>query len=79
MQKIPNDFGLKYGNKKKRNEKAEWINMTRELDEFKEGLKAEIHSNLLRTTLKGYQIGKRQAMMVYMVSGSRNSPLFTTD
>ena len=28
---------------------------------------------------KKYQIGKRQAMMEYMVSGSRNSPPFTTD
>ena len=28
---------------------------------------------------KKYQTGKRQAMMEYMVSGSRNSPPFTTD
>ena len=28
---------------------------------------------------KKYQTGKRQAVMEYMVSGSRNSPPFTTD
>ena len=62
--------------KKKHNEKAEWINnMTREL----EVPKAEIHIDLLKTTLNKYQIGKRLAMMEYMASGSRNSPPFTTD
>ena len=49
--------------------------MTREL----EGPKAEIHVDLLKTTLKKYQTGKRLAMMEYMVSGSRNPPPFTTD
>ena len=53
--------------------------MTRELEGLKEGPKVEIHIDLLKTTLKKYQIGKRQAMMEYMVSGSRNSPPFTTD
>ena len=55
MQKKPNDSGLKYGNqkKKKHNEKAEWINhIRRELEELEEGLKAEIHTDLLKTTLK---------------------------
>ena len=76
MQKKPNDFGPKYGNqkKKKHNKKAEWINnMTRELG-LEEGPNAEIHTDLLKTTP-----GKHQAMMEYMVSGSRNSPPFTTD
>ena len=36
----------------------------------------EIHIDLLKTTLKKYQTGKCQAMMV---SGSRNSPPFSTD
>ena len=66
---------------KKHNEKAELINnMTRERGRLEEGQKAEIHINLLKTThTKKNQIGKRQAMMEYMVSGSRNSPPFTTD
>ena len=39
--------------KKKHNEKAEWINhITRELEEFEEGPKAEIHTDLLKATLK---------------------------
>ena len=46
---------------------------------LEEGLKAEIHIDLLRTTLKKYQIGKRQAMMEYMDSGSGNSSPFKTD
>ena len=66
--------------KKKRNNKADWINnMTRELEGLKEGRKAEIHTDLLKTTLKKYQTGKRQAKMEYMASGSRNQPPFTTD
>ena len=65
---------------KKQNEKVEWINnMTREVEGFEEGSKAEIHIDLPKTTLKKYQNGKRLAMMEYMVSGSRNSPPFTTD
>ena len=32
----------------------------------------EIHIDLLKTIQKEYQTGKRQAMMEYMVSGSRN-------
>ena len=67
-------FGLKYGHQK-HNEKAEWIsNMTRDLEELEEGPKSEIYTDLLKTTLKKYQTGKRQAMMEYMVSDSRNSP-----
>ena len=63
----------------KHNEKVEWINnMTKELEGLEEGPKAEIHINLLKTTLKKYQRGERQAMMEYMVSGSRNLPLFAT-
>ena len=53
--------------------------MTRELEGREEGPKAEMHSDLLKTTLKRYKSGKCQAMMEYMVSGSRNSPPFTTD
>ena len=55
------------------------INMTRELEEPEEGPKAEIHIDLLKTTLKDYQTGKRQAMLEYMVSGSRNLAPFTTN
>ena len=46
---------------------------------LEEGSKAEIHIHLLKRPLKKYQTGKRQAVMEYMVSGSRNSPPFTTD
>ena len=52
--------------------------MTRELG-FEEGPKAEIHTDLLKPTLKKYQTGKHQAMMEYIASGSRNSSPFTTD
>ena len=42
---------------KRHNEKAEWINnMTRELEGLEEGPKTEIHTDLLKTTLKKYQI-----------------------
>ena len=51
--------------------------MTRKIG-LEEGPKAEIHIDLLKITLKKYQSGKRQAMMEYMVSGSRNSPPFAT-
>ena len=38
---------------KKHNEKAEWINhITRELEQLEEDPKAEIHTDLLKTTLK---------------------------
>ena len=38
---------------KKHNEKAEWINhITRELEELEEGPKAEIHTDLLKSTHK---------------------------
>ena len=74
MPKKPNDFGLKYCNPKY-NEKAEW--MTMELEGLEEGPKVEIHIYLLKSTLKINQTGKRQAMMEYMVSGSRNVPPFT--
>ena len=53
--------------------------MTRELEGLEEGPKAEIHTDLLKATLKRYQTGKHPAMMEYMVSGSRDSPPFTTD
>ena len=53
--------------------------MTKELEGFEGGPKAEIHIDLLKTTLKKYETGKHQAMMEYMVSATRNSPPFTTD
>ena len=53
--------------------------MTRELEGLEEGPKAEIHIELLQKTLKRYQTGKRQDMMEYMDSGSRNSHSFTID
>ena len=65
---------------KKHNGKTEWINnMIKELEGLEEGPKAEIPIDLLKTILKKYQTGKRLAMMEYMVSGSKNSPPFTTD
>ena len=36
---------------------------------LKESPKAEMHIDLLKTKLKKYQTGKRQAMMEYKVSG----------
>ena len=81
MTKKPNDFGLKYGKKKKKhNKKDEWINnMTREIEPLEESTKSEIHIDLLKTTLKKYQTRKRLAMMEERGSGSRNSTPFTTD
>ena len=53
MQKKPNDFGQKYGNQKKYNENAEWINnITRELEGLEEAPKTEINIDLHKTTLK---------------------------
>ena len=56
MQKKPDDFGQKYGKKKKKkkhNGNAEWINnITRELDGLEESPKTEMHIDLLKTTLK---------------------------
>ena len=49
---------------KKHKEKAKWKNnITRKLEGLEEGPKAEMHINLLKTSLKKYQIGKRLAMM----------------
>ena len=73
-------FWTKIWQPKKHNENAEWINnITRELEGLQEGAKMEIHIDLLKTTQKVYQTGKRQAIMEYMASGSRNSPPFTAD
>ena len=85
MQRKPNNFGLKYGNqenitKKKKKKNNEWISGTaKELEGFKEGPKAEIDIDLLCTTLKKYKIAKREAMIEYVNSGSRNSPPFMMD
>ena len=53
--------------------------MAKELDGLKEGPKAEINRDLLRTTPKNIKFEKKQAMMELMDSGSRNSPPFTAD
>ena len=46
--------------KKKHNKKAKWINhITRELEELEEDPKAEIHADLLKTTLKKVSNWKR--------------------
>ena len=46
-------FWTKIWQPKQHNEKVEWINhITRELEQLKEGPKAEIHTDLLRTTLE---------------------------
>ena len=46
-------FWTKTWQLKQHNEKAEWINhITKELEQLEEGLKAEIHTDLLKTTLK---------------------------
>ena len=51
---------------------AEWINnLENELQRFGEGLTEKIHPNLLRATLKKYQIGKHQTMMAYIDSGEK--------
>ena len=73
-------FWKKIWQPKKHYGKAKWINnKTKELEGFKEGLKTEIHIDLLKMTLKKYQTGKHQAMIEYVVSGSRNSSPFTKD
>ena len=52
-------FWTKIRQPKQHNEKAEWINhITRELEKLKEGPKAEIHADLLKTTLKKVSNGK---------------------
>ena len=57
-QEKPDDFVLKYGNQK-HNRKAEWMNnMTKELEGLEEGPKAEIHINLLKTTLKKCRVNR---------------------
>ena len=71
-------FWTKIWQPKKHNEKAEWINdMTRKLEGLEEGPKAGIHIELLKKDTK--KDIKRQPIMEYMDSGSRNSPPFTTD
>ena len=52
-------FRAKIWELKKHYENAEWINnITRELDGLVEGLKIEIHVDLLKTTLKRISNGK---------------------
>ena len=52
--------------------------MTKELEGLEEGPKEEMNKDLLEIAQKN-QTGKRQAMVEYMVSGSRNSLPFTID
>ena len=74
-------FWTKIWQPKQHNEKAEWINhTTRELEQLEEGPKAEIHTDLFKTTLKTVSNWKKKQVMIeYMVFGSRSSPQFTTD
>ena len=65
---------------KKHNEKAERINnITRELEGLEKARKRKYTAIYSKRHLKRYQTGKHQAKMEYMISGSRNSPPFTTD
>ena len=49
--------------------------MAKELEDFKEEPKAEIHINSLKTTLtQKNQIGKHQVIMKYKDSGLKNFP-----
>ena len=70
-------FWSKIWQPKEYNKKFEWIsNMAKELEGLEEGPKVKLN---IRTTLEKYQIGKHQAMMTYMDSGSRNSSPSMTD
>ena len=53
--------------------------MEKELKGLEEGPKAKIHIDWLRATPPKYQTGKFQAMIAYLVSGSKNSLPFMTD
>ena len=54
-------------------------NIKKELEQLEKGVEAEMHLNLVKSTLKKYQIGKRQAMMAYMVSGFKTLRPSSTD
>ena len=43
--------------------------MKKELQELKKNFEVDIHLDSQKETLKKYQIGKHQALMVYMISG----------
>ena len=79
MQKKPKDFGLKYGRQKTYRKGR----MDKQYDKrIRRPRRRSESGNTHRFTqnnTKKYQTGKRQAMMEYMVSGSRRSPPFTTD
>ena len=47
--------------------------MGKKLEGLKEGLKAKIHTDSLRVTLKKYKIGKYRAMMAHMDTGEWKS------
>ena len=53
--------------------------MEKELERLEEGLKAKIHLDSLRATLKKYQIGKHQAVMAYMDTSFNQSLPSMTD
>ena len=51
----------------------------KELEQLEEGPKAEIHTDLLKTTLKKVSNWKTPGHDGNIVSGSRSSSQFTTD
>ena len=53
--------------------------MGKELERFEEELKAKIYIDSLRTMLTKYQSGKHQAIMAYIDSSIKTSPLSMTD
>ena len=72
-------FWTKIWQPKIHNERAEWINnITRELEGLEKAWKQKYTLICSKWHLKKYQTGKRQAMMEYVVSGSRNSPPWQT-
>ena len=53
--------------------------MEKEMQGLEEGLKTKIHLDSLKSTLKKYQTGKLQAMMVCMDSGLKDTLPSMTD
>ena len=63
---------------KKYNEKSEWVNKyDKRIRRTSRRPRKQKNIDLLKTTVKKYQIGKHQAMMECMYSISRNSPPLT--
>ena len=78
MQKKPNDLGQKYGNQKNITKSQMNKQYDKTIRRAGRSPKVEIHTDLLKM-IKKYQTGKHQAMMEYIVFGSRNSPPFITN